>query len=503
MSELLLGIDIGTNSTKGVLVTPSGDIAARHEVPHGMSVPRPGWAEHDANAIWWGDVVEVCRAFFGTSGFRGSDVRGVGISAIGPCVVPLDAALRPLRPGILYGVDVRASKQIEELNELVGQDAIMQISGMALTSQAIGPKIRWIRQEEPDVWRRTRHLVTASSYAIAKLTGELVMDRHTASHYMPLFDIRTMEWSEAYAEHVADRSMLPALLWSDEVAGTVTAEAARATGLEVGTPVTAGAVDALSEALSVGVVNPGDLMIMYGSTTFFILVLAEPRPNAITWTTAGAFAGQFNMAAGMATTGEVTRWMRDTFARELEPDKAFGTLFEEATSAGPGAGGLLLLPYFSGERTPIQDPRARGVLAGLNLSHDRGHLFRAALEGVAFGIRHNLESFRSLGMPIRRIVSVGGGTRSDLWPQIVSDIAGVTQEIPETTIGASFGDAFLAGVGTGILSRDALPAWVREGRTVAPRTGYAPLYDEMYQRYRRLYEETREVVHGLSETACP
>ncbi len=501
MGELLLGIDVGTNSTKGVLVTQSGEIVARHEVAHGMDVPRPGWAEHDADATWWGDVVAVCRAFFGNGAFHASDVAAVGVSAIGPCVVPLDGDLRPLRPGILYGVDVRASAQIEQLNDAIGPDAIMEIAGMSLTSQAVGPKIRWIQQEEPEVWKRTRYLATASSYIIARLTGELVMDRHTASHYVPLFDHRTFDWSETYMNHVAPRTMLPELRWSDELAGRVTSEAARLTGLRPGTPVTAGAVDALSEAVSVGVVDEGDLMIMYGSTTFFILVVAEPRPNPITWTTAGAFEGQYNMAAGMATTGELTRWLRDTMARDLGAEQAYPVLFEEAREVGPGAGGLLLLPYFSGERTPIQDPKARGVLAGLGLSHQRGHVFRAALEGVGFGIRHNLETFRSLGMPVRRIVSVGGGTRTDLWPQIVSDITGAVQEIPETTIGASYGDAFLAGLSVGLVSRGDLERWVRKGRRVEPRKDYGELYDGMYASYLELYEQTRGVVHRLADVS--
>lgn len=498
MDELLLGIDVGTNSTKGVLVTPTGEIVAVHEVPHAMSVPRPGWAEHDADAIWWGDVVEVCRAFFRRGTFDAADVAAVGISAIGPCLVPLDANYDALRPGILYGVDVRAANQIDLLNEQIGSEAIFAKSGMALSSQAVGPKIRWLRDMEPDVWRRTRYLTTASSYIIAKLTGEFVIDRHTASHYVPLFDYRSMEWSDDYGHLVADREMLPKLLWSDEIAGHVTAEAARQTGLAAGTPVSAGAVDALSEAVSVGVVGEGDLMIMYGSTTFFILVSTEPRPNTITWTTAGVTRGQYNMAAGMATTGELTRWMRDTLAQPRGDAAGYHGLFEEARAVGPGAGGLLLLPYFSGERTPIQDPSARGVLAGLSLSHGRGHMFRAALEGVAFGIRHNLETFESLGMPIRRVVSVGGGTRSDLWPQIVSDVGGIRQDVPETTIGASYGSAYLAGVAADVLDRDVLQSWVKPGRTVAPRAENASLYDSMYASYLDLYEKTSGVVHDLA-----
>ena len=495
--KLLLGIDVGTYSSKGVLVTPAGEVLKQHVVPHKMDIPHPGWAEQDADAVWWADVVAICKVLLDGSPHSGDDVAGVALSAIGPCLLPLDKAGKPLRKGILYGVDTRAGEEIDLLNNQLGEEAIFDFSGMALTSQAIGPKILWLQRHEPEVWAKTAHLTTASSYLVYRLTQEKVMDKHTASHYMPLIDIKALEWSPRFADAVAPLELLPRLASSDDLAGEVTPEAARETGLKAGTPVAVGAVDALSEALSVGVTEPGDLMVMYGSTTFFILVLTQPVPDPRTWTTAGAFAGQYALAAGMSTTGSLTRWFRDNFAQEYPEAEAYGKLFGGAKTVAPGSEGLLLLPYFSGERTPINDPKAKGVIAGLTLSHTRDHLFRATLEGVGFGIRQNIEAFRDIGAPPKRVVAVGGGTQGDTWVQIVSDIAKTPQLVPKQTIGASYGDAFLAGLATGLVKRSDLETWVGETRTVEPDASLAPRYDDLFGQYKALYEATKGVVHKL------
>ena len=499
MSELLLGIDIGTYSSKGVLVNADGSLVKTAVVEHGMSIPHPGWAEQDADAVWWGDVVKICRQLLDGSPYHGSDVRAAAVSAIGPCMLPLDSHHHPLRPGILYGVDARASRQIDELNRKWGEQEIYNFSGMSLSSQAVGPKILWLKQNEPEIWRQTAHITTASSYLILRLTGEQIIDRHTASHYMPLMDLHRLEWSDRFASGILDKQTLPGLGWSDEIAGRVTHSAAAETGLAVGTPIAVGAVDALSEAISVGAVHPGDLMIMYGSTAFFILVEDAPHPDSRLWTVAGAYKGQYNLAAGMATTGSLTRWFRDELARDLSEETAYAALFSEAEAISPGAEGLLLLPYFSGERTPINDPRARGVFAGLTLAHNRGHLYRAVLESVAYGIRHNIDTFQSIGADVRRVVAVGGGTKSRTWLQIVSDVAGIVQEVPLLTIGASYGDAFLAGLAAGLLQKNDLAFWVKHGIEIRPDPTRTLIYNSLYADYLLLYERTRDIVHRLGE----
>ena len=504
-AELLLGVDIGTYSSKGVLCTPTGEVLASQTIEHGLSLPRPGWAEHDADAIWWGEFVALCRALLGGP-YRGDDVAGVAVSAIGACMLPVDRAGRPLRPGVLYGIDTRATEEIVWLNDRFGEAELFDLGGMALTSQAIGPKILWLRRHEPDLWKQTDKILSASSYLVLRLTGETVMDRHTASYYNPLVDIRTLEWDPRFAEPVVEAEKLPRLLWSSEIAGQVGAAAAAETGLAAGIPVTAGTIDAAAEAISVGVANPGDMMVMYGTTMFFIHVTDRPVPDARMWATGFCFPGLYDIAGGMSTSGALTRWFRDQFgAAELEAEReggpnAYAALAAAAAEIPAGSMGLVCLPYFAGERTPINDPLARGVYAGLTLSHTRAHLYRASLEGTAYGVRHNLETMTAMGAPPRRLVAVGGGAKNRLWLQIVCDVTGLPQMVPERTIGASYGDAFLAGLATGqvsgieALARD----WVREAETLRPREAEQKRYDDYYRIYRHLYPAMRDDLHALS-----
>ncbi len=503
--SLLLGIDIGTYSSKGVLCTPAGEVLATETVEHDLSIPRPGWAEQDADAIWWGD----CRLLIGkllNHEFSGDDIAGVAVSAIGPCLLPLDASGRPMRPGILYGIDTRAGKQIQELTAQIGEDSLLESGGMVLTSQSIAPKIRWLREKEPEQFERAIAFISSTSYLVYRLTGELVIDRHTASYFNPLYDRQTGEWHERWADEICQVDRLPRLHWADEVAGEVTAEAAAATGLRAGTPVTAGTIDAAAEAISVGVAAPGDMMVMYGTTMFFIQVAEEPVPDRRMWSTAYLFEGLHDIAGGMATTGALTRWFRDNLAPDLLTaardggDDAYAALAREAAATPAGAGGLICLPYFSGERTPINDPQARGMFAGLTLAHSRGHLYRAVLEGTGYGVRHNLEVMAGMGATPTRLVAVGGGAKNRLWMQIVSDITGLPQFLPRQTIGASYGDAFLAGLATGLVpNRSDLAAhWVSIDEIIEPQPANAGLYEDLYAVYRRLYEQTIAEQHTLA-----
>ena len=456
--NLLLGVDVGTYSTKGVLCSSDGAVLNTVVIEHELSLPRPGWAEHDADAIWWGEFVQVTRELL-DGGFSGEDVAAVAVSAIGACLLPVDRAGRPLRQGILYGIDTRATAEIDELNASLGEEAIFELSGMALTSQSIGPKILWINHNEPDIYAAAHKFLTATSYMVFKLTGEYVIDRHTASYFSPLFNIETCEWSDHLSEPICSLAQLPRLLWSEEIAGGITSEAAAATGLRAGTPVTAGTVDAAAEAISVGVENAGDMMIMYGTTMFFILVTDRPVPDPRMWATAFVFPGLYDIAGGMATSGALTRWFRDELggveraAENAGGENAYQALARQAGEIPAGSNGLICLPYFSGERTPINDPHARGMFAGLTLSHTRGHLYRAALEGTGFGVRHNLEAMVEMGALPERLVAVGGGAQNLLWMQIVSDVTGMRQIVPARTIGACYGDAFLAGLGSGVICR--------------------------------------------------
>ncbi|PSK89170.1 xylulokinase [Murinocardiopsis flavida] len=488
MTEALLGIDIGTASSKGVLVAPDGTLLARADRPHGTSTPRPGRVEHDAEAVWWADFTAIVRDLL--AAVEGVRVLAVGVSGIGPCLLPADAAGTPLRPAILYGVDTRATAEIAELTADLGAERIVARGGSRLTSQAVGPKVAWLRRNEPDVYGATAMLLMASSFLVHRLTGRYVLDHHSASQCDPLYDMRRGTWAADWAEQVAPGLALPELAWSTEVAGTVTAEAARLTGLPVGTPVTTGTIDAWAEAASVGVRGPGDAMVMYGTTMFLVQVVDRLRPHDGLWGTKGAFAGTETLAAGMATSGAVTDWLRDLVGGE------FGALTAAAERVPAGSDGLLLLPYFAGERTPLFDPDARGVLAGLTTAHGGAEIYRAVLEGTAYGVRHNLAAMEEAGGAPERIVAVGGGAQGGLWPRIVSDVTGAVQQVPKHTIGAAFGDAFLAAHAIGI-APDA-DTWNPITAVVEPDPQRSAVYAEFYPHYRALYEATRETAHFLA-----
>jgi xylulokinase len=485
--SLLLGVDIGTSSTKGVLTTPDGEVVATAVREHAVSRPHPGWAEHDARGVWWEGFATVTRELLPRAG--GTPIAAVGVSGIGPCALPATAAGEPLRPAVLYGVDTRAVGEIEELTARYGAEAIVERGGSPLTTQAVGPKLAWLRRHEPDVWRRTRRLFMASSYLVHELTGNYVLDHHSASQCSPLYDSRAHDWIGDWAEEIAPGLELPPLAWPGEVAGTVGEAAAARTGLRAGIPVIAGTIDAWAEAVSVGVTEPGDVMVMYGTTMFLIEVLAERRTWPGLWGTVGVTPGTYDLAAGMATSGAVTDWLRALTGA------AYEELIEEARAAGHGAGGLVMLPYFAGERTPLFDPDARGLVLGLTLQHGRGHLYRAALEGTAFGVRHNLEAMRSAGGEARRLVAVGGGTKGGLWTQIVSDVLGRAQVMPTVTIGACYGDALLAARAAGLSDGE---GWNPPAGTVEPDPATAEVYDALYAVYRDLYPATRDAAHALA-----
>lgn len=483
-----LGVDIGTSSTKAVLVGIDGEIIASAARAHEVDRPRPGWVEMDAR-LWWDEFVSLAQELLG--GRPDLAVTGVGVSGMGPCVLLVDEHDEPVRPAILYGVDTRAGQQIDRLNRELGAEEIVRRGGSALTSQAAGPKIAWVAQAEPALYARARRLFMPASWLARRLTGAYVLDHQSASQSSPLYDIEAESWNEPWWEACAPGIEAPELRWPGEIAGGVTAAASATTGIPAGTPVITGTIDAWTEAVSVGAHEPGDLMLMYGTTMFLIATGEQTLRTPSMWTTVGAFPGTRNLAGGLATSGALTSWLKDLTGAD------YPELLEEAAASGVGARGLLALPYFAGERTPILDPDARGVIAGLTLSHGRGDLYRAALEATALGVRHNVETMRAAGADIRRIVAVGGGTQGSLWLQIVSDATGLTQQVPRTTLGASYGAAYLA---AGATSADPprIGDWNPIAHTVTPDRRATTAYDELFELYLRLYDGTKDIAHALA-----
>lgn len=487
-----LGVDIGTSSSKGVLVDEHGRILATAAVAHDVSRPKPGFVEMDAR-VWWDEFVGLARDLRLTARAEGIDpeIAAVGVSGMGPCVLLADDHDEPVRPAILYGVDMRTGEQIARMNAELGVDEITRVGGSMLTSQAAGPKIRWIADEEPQAYARARRLFMPASWLARRLTGAYVLDHQSASQVSPLYDVEAGAWHEPWWHRFAPGIEAPRLAWAGDIAGAVTDAAAAATGIPAGTPVIVGTVDAWTEAVSVGAHQDGDLMLMYGTTMFLIATGTQTLRTPSMWTTVGAFPGTRNLAGGLATSGALTAWLRDLTGTD------YPALLAEAERSGPGARGLLMLPYFAGERTPILDPGARGVIAGLTLDHTRGDLYRAALEATALGVRHNVETMRAAGADIRRIVAVGGGTQGSLWLQVVSDATGLVQEVPRTTIGASYGAAFLAACAVSA-EPPRIADWNPVETVVRPDPDLASFYDDMFERYVRLYDDTKHLVHELA-----
>lgn len=505
--KYLLGVDVGTYETKGVITNLKGEVLSTQVSPHEMLIPQQGWAEHDPEGVWWGDFVSVTKRLIETSGVDPKDILAVGCSAIGICVLPIDKDGNPLRKGgILYGVDTRATEEIAYLEKEIGTERIFKKAGMTLSSQAAAPKIMWLKNNEPEVYKKAHKFVTATTFIVGRLTGNYVIDHLTGSFVTPLYDFKERKWTDELTSEIVELDRLPELRWASEIAGTVTAEAAQQTGLLEGTPITVGTADAAAEAVSVGVTNPGQMMLMYGSTIFIIEVLDKPIADKRMWANPYLFEGTSALLAGMATSGSLTRWFRDHLAPDLVTAEengglnAYGAITEEASAIPPGSEGLICLPYFSGERTPINDPKARGVYFGLTLAHTRAHMFKATLEGIGYGVRHHLKIMSNMGAFPDEVIAVGGGTKSPLWLQTVSDIGQISQKIPAVTLGASYGDAFLAGMGAGVFSDPTdINTWLTDSRMVNPDKSSAETYSKYMDLYLELYKQTKNLMHKVHE----
>ena len=489
-TALYLGVDVGSSATKGVVVDHEGQVVARARCDHTVDHPHPGWFEHDAEQVWWGGLRAVVAHLLNE--IRADRLAAMAVSGMGPCIVAADAERRPLRAAILYGVDGRAAEEIEVLNRTLGSAAVLARSGSPLSSQSIAPKLMWLHRHEPDIWERTRTVFGVAGYLVHRLTGTYVVDHHTANQGGPPYVWDAGHWDPDWSDLIAPDIDLPTLGSPLDVVGQVTAEAATSTGLPAGLPVTAGTYDSWAEAISVGVEHPGDVVITYGSTATITALSDRPLSSPHLWASVGHEPGSYTISGALATAGFITDWMR----RLVHED--YPELLEEAQKIPPGSRGLLILPYLAGERTPILDPDARGVVAGLTIEHERGELYRAALESIAYALRHNLETMAAAGADVGRVAAVGGGTQGvvPLWPQIVSSVIGQRQYLRRERIGACYGDAILAARAVGV-DVD-VDEWNPVVDEVAPVQEWRHVYEERWPLYHRLRLATIDISHALA-----
>jgi len=480
--SLLLGIDVGTTATKAVLFDSDSGPVAEAERPSQLVSRHPGWAEEDT-AVWWQNVSEICRELA-----PGRDIRGVGISGMVPCTILLDERMRPLRWSIQQN-DARTSAEVAELQRALAGRQVLERTGSAITQQSTGPRLLWLARHEPEIWRQTRAIVGSYDLIASRLTGSLAVESNWALE-TGLYEFETGSWAnDVITECGASVHQLPPIRRPHEIVGTVTSEAAAETGLAVGTPVVAGSADHIGSTFASGVLRQGDLLIKLGGAGDIMLAVDHPSVDDRLYLDFHLIPGRFVMSGCMATSGSLIRWFQAQSAPGIDLD----TLDAEAEAAGPGAGGVVVLPYFLGEKTPIQDPDATGAFVGLRLDHNRGHLFRAVLEATAFGFRHHLDVLREHGYQVARARVTDGGARSRVWTSIIADVLGLTLEKVSIRSGSAVAAAYAAGMGVG-----AFQDWYDIERFVTVSEVVEPcaraVYDTNYSTYRALYPALREVL---------
>ena len=500
-----LGIDVGSSESKATLIDEKFSIVKTVSTPHDLLNPAPGYFEHDAEKVWWGDVCKLVHSILESCGILPEQIKAVGCSALGADLVAVDKNCKPLRNAILYGVDSRATKEIDWLNQKYGRQKVLEFNGRPLCSNDIPPKMLWLKNNEPDIFHKAYKLLTASSFLTAKLTGKYTIDRFLAfGPFAPLYNKQDGSPDMEYVPEFCREDQLAEVRETVDIAGYVTENAARESGLFAGTPVITGTDDSAAEAISTGVIENGDLMLQLGSSLYMIGICEKMVKDTRIWSGGFLIPGCNCIQGGTNAAGTLTKWYRnELFTDYLEDEKkgeenAFSRMAECAGQISAGADGLIQLPYIAGERTPINDPEAKGVLFGLTLKHTRNHLYRAALESVGYTIRQHLDIFTENGIKFKRIYAVGGGTKSSDWLQIIADITDCEIYRADVSVGASFGDALMAAIGIGeIKSFSSLRALIRPETCFTPNQDNRDIYDKYQKIYTQLYSVTSGLMHQL------
>lgn len=498
--ELLLGIDLGTSGTKTVLFDSDGRRLASHTVEYPLYQPKNGWAEQDPED-WWRAVQETVRTVLAKSGAKPEDIRGIGIAGQMHGLVMLDGQGQVLRKAILW-CDGRTQAQCDEITQTVGREKLLSITANpALTGFTAG-KILWVREHEPENYEKCRHILLPKDYIRYKLTGEFATEVSDASG-MNLLDVPKRQWSgEILSLLGIDRSLLGEMYESCQVTGKVTKAAAEAAGLAEGTVVVGGAGDNAAAAIGTGVVEEGKALTTLGTSGVIFAhagqVTIDPQGRVHTF--CSAVPGAWTVMSCTLSAGLSLQWFRNQFCpAERETAAALGVdpyeLMTAEAEKGPiGANRLIYLPYLMGERSPLLDSDARGVFFGLSAIHTRGDLVRAVLEGVAYSQRQCLDVFREMGVDVSDMAICGGGGRSPLWRQMLSDLYGCPVKTIASEQGPALGVAILAGVGAGVYDTVAqgCAAAVRTGEKSTPDSGRSAAYEPYYNLYRSLYPALRE-----------
>jgi xylulokinase len=489
--RFFLGIDVSTTGSKALLVDEQGAVAGVAITPHTLQTPKPLWSEQNPEE-WWSATSESVRKVLRETGASSKQVAAVGLTGQMHGLVLLDGAGKVLRPAILWN-DQRTGEQCDEIRRIVGKSKFIRITGNDALTGFTAPKILWVKENEPEVFRQAKHVLLPKDYIRYRLTGGYAMDKADGAGTV-LFDLKIRNWSpEVVSALGIPMEWLPPTYEGPDSTGTVTAEAAAATGLPAGIPVSAGGGDQAAQAVGVGAVETGIIALTLGTSgvVFATTPAAAVEPEGRLHAFCHAVPGMWHFMGVMLSAAGSLQWYRNT----LVPGTEYNDLLKEAEPVPAGSEGLQFLPYLSGERTPYPDPLARGAWIGLTLRHGRGHLTRAVLEGVAYGLKDSYVLIRDSGAgAIRQVRASGGGVKGALWRQILASVLETELVTVNTTEGAAFGAALLAGVGVGAWKDvpSACRQVVKITGTTQPDPKQAEVYRKGHQLYQGLYPALRE-----------
>ncbi len=489
MSVYTIGIDLGTTGTKTILLDTGVGIVAQASRESALYSPRPGFAEADT-VQWLRNVHESIRQVIAEAGISPRDVVAISASGMVPAVIPVGRDGQPLRPAILQN-DARATDEIGELTELLADIDLVAQTGSALTQQSVAPTAAWIQANEPDVWAKTTHLIGSYDWILLALGAQPHIELNWALE-SGLFGLDAQPLPPVLDAAHLDRALLPTVLSPGDRAGVLSASAAEGCGLIAGTALIVGGADHVLSAFAAGVEKEGDWLVKLGGAGDILVasdsVIVDPR----LYLDAHPIPGRWLPNGCMATSGSLIRWYQSLIGG------ADLTCLDEEAALRPPAD-LLCLPYFLGEKSPINDPDLRGTFAGLHLGHTRADLYRSVLEAIAFGFRHNADVFREIGMKLERVMITNGGSKSTLWKQIHAEVLGTEMYPVLDHPGASLGAALIAAVGVGAISTwDDTKRFLRLGEPVVPDPAKVLIYGQAYQEWLALGSAVAPISHAIA-----
>ncbi|CAN5781233.1 FGGY-family carbohydrate kinase [soil metagenome] len=486
----LIGVDVGTTGVKAVLIDEVGSVLADLTVAHDLHSPHTGWAEEDPED-WIVGTISTLQGIATDSAFEPEHLAGVGVSGMVPALVLLDAQGKPLRPSIQQN-DARAHVEVLEISSEIDQASLFSRTGGRTNLQHIAPRLRWVQRHEPEIWRKTRTILGSYDYVTACLTGE-----HPASCSLELnwaiesglFSLSEQDWADDLLSSVnLSRDYLPPVRQPVDIVGALSSQVSAQTGLPAGVPVIAGSADHIASALASGLRENGDTLIKFGGAGDILYCSDSLVTHPDLFIDAHDIPGKYLLNGCMAASGSLVKWYVGDILGRPVMKATLQELDAQAEQVPAGSDGVVVLPYFLGEKTPILDPLARGVIFGLDLSHGPQHIFRAVLESVIFGFRHHVDVLNEAGRHPTRFLATNGGVGSGIWRQIAADVLGEPVTSFRHHPGSCLGVAFVAGMATGVFSEwDDIDRFLLAAVVNRPDPANKIVYERQYKTYRQLY----------------